>query len=81
MFVRYVIARAKAQDREETFRNYVTESLFVIMENQARSPHGGKMLNAHYCDIGKPSKPEPTGEDILNDLVQRGALEVVNGNT
>lgn len=61
--MRYVNARADEQNREETYRLFVTESLRMLPQQ--------KYIGKSYIELLKPVKVETrTGEQVADDVAK-----------
>lgn len=61
--MRYVNARADEQNREETYRFFVTESLRMLPQQ--------KYIGKSYIELLKPVKVETrTGEQVANEVAK-----------
>lgn len=62
--MRYVNARAGEQNREETYRFFVTESLRMLPQN--------KYIGKSYIELLKPVKVETrTGEQVADEVAKK----------
>lgn len=61
--MRYVEARLKQQQQDETYRIYVTDALKAISESTAKFA-GGQYMNIRYADN---KQPEPAKEEKEED--------------
>lgn len=68
--MRYVYARIARERREETYRIYLTDSLFALV-------NGGQKMTARYVDIVNP-KPEEDGKKAEADS-QEIKNKIANG--
>lgn len=61
--MRYVNARADEQNREETYRLFVTESLRMLPQQ--------KYIGKSYIELLKPEKVETrTGEQVADEVAK-----------
>lgn len=62
--MRYVNARADEQNREETYRLFVTESLRMLPQQ--------KYIGKSYIELLKPVKVETrTGEQVADEVAKK----------
>lgn len=73
-FLRYVIARINLDNREMTYRFYITEGLKIISENTAAYA-GGSVLSKSYFDVLKPQKKETRTAKEVIDHIKKGLSE------
>jgi len=68
-----LIAKRNQREREETFKNYVSESLLLLSENTAKLV-GGRYLKAHYADFLRPQKMQEkkeSSEEIISRMKKK----------
>lgn len=68
--MRYLIARMKKDKRDESYRIYITDSLYYNGQN--------KTISKRYIDLvnAKPVEERPA-EEIIDDVINRVGLSVV----
>lgn len=69
----YAEARFEAENRLETWKMYVADGLYAV-SNGISAIAGGPRLIRQYGEV--KTEPEKTGDEILKDLVNNGALVV-----
>lgn len=66
--MRYVEAKLKEKQRNETYRIYVTDALKFIAENTAKFA-GGSYMSSRYNDLLRPAPAETrTAEEVINNI-------------
>lgn len=64
-----MIARFKQQQRDETYRIYVTDSMFYQSDN--------KRLNTRYYDLINKKVETRSANEIISDVLNKAGLKVV----
>jgi hypothetical protein len=67
----YLIARFKQQQKDETYRIYVTDSMFYQSDN--------KRLNTRYYDLINKKVETRNANEIISDVLNKAGLKVVKG--
>lgn len=66
--MRYAVARFKTQIREATYRNYVTDALYAVVNGG----HFQMTLTKRYAELVQPQEPQKedtrTQEEIVADV-------------
>lgn len=73
-------ARLELYQREEAYRNYVTDALRMITENTSNI-NGGRYMTRSYSDIidpvPVPDEPPMSAEDIALSIAQNLGLKMI----
>ena len=71
-------ARYTEYIREETYRLYITDSLFYQARGKAFTLRYEELLDRIY---NKPQEPEPTGDEIVQDIMTKYGLRFKENDT
>lgn len=67
----------KERQREDLYREYITDCLQNISENMAKHS-GGAYVSARFADLTKPKPVDNrTAEEVVADVAKAAGLEVI----
>lgn len=73
--IEHCIAAFRANQAEEIYKTYITDSFYVIVHSLGN----GDALPKRYQDIMHPeTEDKRTGDEIAADIIKRHGLKVVN---
>lgn len=76
--MRYLAAKANAENREQLYQYHVSSVLCMIAENTAKIAGNGRYCTKDFYEfLNKPPTEQRTGREIVNELASKMGLEVI----
>ena len=73
----YVSAKVRFQYEDFAYKSYLADAAMYLTENTSKLA-GGTKLNRRFADIVTGNVDNRSGEEIIEDVIKKAGLEVVD---
>ena len=78
--IEHCVSLFNRRQKEQIYRNYVTDTLKMINDNLTKI-YGGQYMKTRYADMVEPKKQDTrTGDEIARDIIKRAGLKLRENN-